>query len=433
MKILAIDLDGKNKYVALLNKKKEIILLKNFEQENNFPKADYIVTGISPKNLLKKKKKIETKKNLKKIISFQEKAISFFDEKKSIINTFINNGEVSFYITSKKEIKKHLEKLEKIKVDPDFISSTSQAQIRFFNLHFPKKEKAFLIHLTENFATMTIMEKGELKNSYFIKVEKKEDLLKEIYKFSYSFKEEKIDIFFSGNISKIENIKKEISKKENYNFLEISKKEILPFAISIGLCLDVLSKKSLNFRKKEFISKRKIKNLKIFNLSFFILALFFSFSIYLYSNKILKKKEENINRNLSLLKKIENIEIKNLNTFFKKIKKEAKYFPYFPLNRKVSSILEWIYSNEFLKKAEIVYLDYKLSSYPSLKYPNKKYKTEVFLKIKTKDREGFKKFKENLSKEKIINSKIKFSEEEDLYKISFCLKPLKLRDIYEIK
>jgi hypothetical protein len=118
-----------------------------------------------------------------------------------------------------------------------------------------------------------------------------------------------------------------------------------------------------------------------------------------------------------------------------KIEKEEKVFFPFPLAPKVSSFILWLSKNSFFRKAnaKITYFNYKLVEYPSLKNSKKRYVARVDLEFETKDHALAREFRESLCKEKeMVEGKreISWDVEENLYKTSFFLKNLEIKDLY---
>ncbi|KPK33205.1 MAG: hypothetical protein AMS24_01805 [Chlamydiae bacterium SM23_39] len=464
MKILGVHLDGTKIYLAVLNRKRKIQCFKYNKEDSFIKKYSYIVSGLSSKNILIKKKVVElNRKDLKKSLPFQEASISSFDKKDVIINTIISNRwgkniELSFYITTKKSLEEHLKKMEDIKIDPDIVTSISQAQMRFFNFCFPHNNEAFLIHIDYLFTHLTLIENSFPKSTYCIKIGKKDleensknlEFFNEVSKFFYSSieKGKKIPLMITGDITKIEWIEEMfLSKNRNFisRILSSEKKEFFPFAISIGLALEFLEKDNLSiqFRKEEYTSRRSLKNYLCFSLIFLLSSLIFSFIIFFKGENILKIRKNILRKNFFLLKKMENVDSQKLSKKMKislkeieeKITKEEKFFLPLPLAPKVSLFLNWMHKNPLFKDVEIVFFDYQIIDFPKNKERNKKYRVKVSLKLKIKDKIIAKKFYEDLFLEKNIidqNEKISWQEEEELYKISFFLKMLQIKDLYYV-
>ena len=118
-----------------------------------------------------------------------------------------------------------------------------------------------------------------------------------------------------------------------------------------------------------------------------------------------------------------------------KIEKEEKIIFPLPLAPKISSFILWLSKNSFFRKAnaKITYFNYRLVEYPSLKNSKKRYVARVALEFETENHALIREFHESLCNggEMVDGKKeISWDVEENLYKASFFLKNLKVKDLY---
>jgi hypothetical protein len=464
MKFLGIDIEGKKANLSIISKGKletfkscNLEDVKLFYREN---KPKVVTTAIdSDEVLIKNKTLLLKKRDFKRALPFQEETASSINKGDLIVQTLViakerDQRELAFYITKKSFLKNHLKKVEKIGIDPDFVSFTSHAQVRFAKYHFPLKNEIFLIHIGGFKTTTTLMENGASKKTHVIGIginsnKGIKELINEVSKSFYIFiekKNKKIPLFITGHVSKVKNFEGELllkNSKQISEILKIKNTHTLPYAISFGLALDSYKKdeKRVQFRQKEFLPKKFLKRIGRNFFLLFFLSLLFSFLIFFQKEKIFKKREKSLRKSILGLKNFENISTKaddiegDLEIIKKKIEKEKKVLFPFPLAPKVNSVILWVSKNELFKKenAKITYFNYRLVEYPSLKNFKKRYLVKVDLEFKTENHTVARKFHENLCKgDEMIDGKreVSWDVEKDLYKTSFFLKNLKIKDLY---
>jgi hypothetical protein len=327
MRFLGIDIEGKIANLSIVSKGEletikscKLKDVKLFYRENN-PKV--VTTAIdSDKVLIKYKTLFIKKKDFTKALPFQEETASSIDKKDLIVQTIItakekDQRELAFYITKKSFLKSHLEEVKEIGVDPDFISSTSHAQVRFAKYNFPSRNEMFLIHIGNFKTTITLMENGFPKKTHLIKMglNSKKELINEISKSLYIFIEKenkKIPVFITGHVNKIKDFEGDFllkNSKQISEILKIKNTHTLPFAISFGLALDSYKKdeKTLQLRQREFLPKKFFKKVGRNFLFLFSLSIFLSFLIFFQKNRDFMEREKILKESIFDLKKFENV------------------------------------------------------------------------------------------------------------------------------
>jgi len=495
MNSTGIDLDGESVNIAILDKNKNLIDVKNFDVKdingsNNVnlfyiknPKKNSITTGMDIQDVLIKNFPYEVKTffSIKKIIKFQKKFITNIDSSKTINVPLIVKefSIIKFFITTKELLKKHLNRLKHLNIDPDFITCSGMSLCRFATHFYNKTKDAFLVHLGQNKTLCVFMKNNIPEKTFYIKTGKKSfssetlenkknqtsvdvlsikhstnlyekltELKKEIKKTFIYFtnkKEDKYPLILTGNIENLINLDKFL-ENENTTMCLCSEKikqnpKLNLFAISIGLALNLFSKDSKNvqFRKDGFTSNKKLIRIgkKILSFCFFV---FFTINIlYFISSSSIKTKEKLLHEHLINLKNFEKkelnkkniISIKNLyddlNDYEKILLKQTKDFPYSLKVPNVRQTLSWLNNDDLLQEAEIISFNYELQKYPNMLNRTDPYIAKIELEFKTKTPSIARNFYDLLIRgEGLANPKeeITWDVGHDCYKTSFYLKTL---------
>ncbi|HEU64744.1 MAG: hypothetical protein KR126chlam4_00290 [Candidatus Anoxychlamydiales bacterium] len=499
MKAIGIDLDADVINLSIMSKNKDLINIKSLDI-SDIPKSDvkklyiankdnYLITSaLDSSDVIIKSSDFNIKNSLfiKKAIKFHESSISTLDIDKVIISTihFKNESKLKFFITTKEMLNKHLFRLKHINIDPDKVTSTSQALIRFINFYFKDIKSSFLVHIAKSKTTCVLMKDNQPIKTYSIKIgtnkliealdddkvskNSKIDVLnlnsksklktqlnhlkKEIEKsFIYFCKplEEKHPMIVTGDINYFTNISEfllhdKVTKIIKSPLLE-KKIEYKKFAICIGLSLDALQKDSLSlqFREGEYTPSKKIENVGKKTLFLTLIILAFCFLINFGSNHFIKEKENFLQQRLTFLRNSEkrylDIQKKeifknfydDLNEFEKKLELENKNFPYILNAPSVSETLTWLNNHEYLKDAEITSFNYVLEKFPTAFTKTDPYLAKIDIEIKTKKPSLARSFYDSLSKgQGLVNQahKISWKAKDDRYIATFYLKNIKTKN-----
>ncbi len=496
MQSIGIDLDSDIINFSIMNKNKDLINIKSLDLndiQNDDVKKLYIsnkdkfliTSALDESDVMIKSSDCNIKKSftIKKAIKLHERSISNLDIEKIIIDTIYlkNTSELKFFITTKKLLNKHLDKLKHINIDPDRVTTTSQALIRFINHYFQDIKNAFLIHIAKSKTICIFMKANQPQKTFSIKIGTKKlikameddkivknskidvlnlsikgklyttlnQLKKEIEKvFVYFCKseKEKHPMLVTGDINFFFHIceflkNDKVNKILKNSFLE-KKTEYKKFAICIGLSLDAFKKDglSLQFRKNEFTSPKKIKTIGKKSLFLTLIVLVFTLLIHFGSNHLLSKKEKILQQRLKFIKESENryLDIhKNetsqnfyddLNAFEKKLAKENQNFPYILKVPNVSETLDWLNNHECLKDAEITSINYTLEKFPTIFSKNEIYLAKIDIEFKTKKPTIARSFYDSITTPNCFvnsNHKISWKAKGDTYKATFYLKNTK--------
>lgn len=495
MNYLGIDFDCDLVNIAFLNKSKEILDIKSLDLSEikdvnplyTSKNAKSIITsGLPIQDVLIKNIPLDLKKTLfiKKAINFQNNFLTSIDPQKTVTIPFIIKQEsvVKFFITTKEFLRNHINKLNVLKIDPDYTICSSIALCNYATHFFHDTKNSFIIHigLTKTYCVLmknnlpekTHSIKFGLKNIFEENLNNKKNnnnldvlslkqsnpifeklttLKNEIHRALVSFSsspEEKYPLILTGNCKPFINLERFL---ENEKISLILLNEILEknsnlknHAISIGLALHSFSKESqfLQFRKDEFTCNKKLINIgkKVFFFCAFIFIFLILVSVISFS--VLKNNEKQFHEKLIHLQKFEKIklnkdEILSFNNFYddldsyeKKLSKQTKDFPYFLKVPNVSETLIWINNHELLKEAELISFSYTLEKYPNINAKNEPYLVKIEIEFKTKIPSIARNFYDSVLKgEGLVNPKeeITWDVGNDSYKTSFYLKTKNLK------
>jgi len=492
MQVVGLDFDSDHINLAIMNKQKDLIIVKSLDVSDisdNDVKLLYtsnkdknlIASALDASDVLLKSAPFHVKNSfvLKKAIKYQEESISTLDIEKTIRSAIYlkNRSILKFFITTKDFLKKHLNRLNHLNIDPDEVTLSSIALVRFSNFYFKDTKDAFLVHVSKNKTTCVYMHENYVEKMHSIKIgsdklleayleDKKSknanlnvlalnaksklktvlnDLKKSIEKtfiFFNSDSGDKLPMILTGELKSFTNIDEFLKNEKVLKILKsdvLEKKEKLKtFAISIGLCLNLLSKDNLSpqFRELDFTAKRQLEIIGKKTLLFSLFFLKFFSVLFWGSSYFLQKEENRLHEKLIQIKnfeksflnedtKFENSNFyEDLDAFEKKLKNDNKNFVYFLKLPNVSQTLNWLNNHEILKETEITSFDYNLEKYPSVFAKREKYTAKVSLEFKTQTPTVARSFYDSLSKDPKVDQiqKITWYVKDDHYKTSFYLK-----------
>lgn len=492
MQVVGLDFDSDKINLAIMNKHKDLILFKSLDvsdiSEND---VKLLYTSRKDKNLISSSLgaldvliktipfNVKNSLFLKKAIKFQQDSISSLDVNETIrLPIYLKSRSIlKFFITTKELLKKHLSRLNHLNIDPDQVTLSAIALIRFSNFYFKDTKDAFLVHISKNKTTCVFMQDSIIEKTHSIKIgsdklfnafledkktknasldalemhpkSKLKTILNELKKaidkafiFFNPDTEDKLSMILTGDLKSFKNVDEYLKSEKVLKVLKndtLEKKlELKTFAISIGLCLNLLTKDNLSiqFRTEAFTAKRQLEitGKKMLSLSLvfiiFFLALFGGSSYFLkmhektleqkfiqtrsFEKKFLKEDRDEISLNV----------YEDIDEFDKKLQRENRNFIYFLKVPNTTQTLNWLNTHEFLKGAEILSFNYTLEKYPSVFAKNERYIAKVGLEIKTSKPSIARGFYDSLSKDAKVDQgkKITWQVKDDLYKTSFYLK-----------
>ncbi|HSW73352.1 MAG TPA: hypothetical protein VLG44_08120 [Chlamydiales bacterium] len=400
MKTKGLELDGSNILLATVKRRKRSFVIQHLQTlqapltvKQLYKKRTPLVTGLASDEVLLKKLEFKgaSKKILSKTLRYQLELENYLDPKETVALPFFNEEKekttVSFFLTSKDLLKKHLAACT---LDPAIVSFTGQALFRFVE-EYVHVENCFVLHLSQNGCHIAQIIRGELVRFHSLVGNKKSEIKKTFYSFLQEEKCEPLPLLVTGHVRRFPSL--EDSLKEYYShIIPIEKEEVkklIPYALSIGLAIDGLAKdrKNVQFRKEEFTPKSVRTRLgkALFFTFFFSLALasaltYFGLQSYQMRKQALQETLEKIIAEDSRLMGRASVE-KDLLSFKKTIKKEAKPSP-FPLTvPSVREVFNWLEEEDIAWDS----FHYELESFPKIHNQTDPYLVRVELKLSSKD------------------------------------------------
>lgn len=400
MRSTGIELDSSNILLATVKRKKSSFVVQHVQSvqapltvKRLYKKRAPIVTGLASDEVLVKKLEFKgaSKKILSKTLRYQLELENYLDPKETVAIPFFNEEKektsVSFFLTSKDLLKKHLADCT---VDPSIVSFTGQALFRFVK-EFIHVENCFVLHLSQNGCHIAQIIRGELVRFHSLVANKKTEIKKTFYSFIQEEKCEPLPLLVTGHVRRFPSL--EDSLKEYYShIIPIEKEEVkklIPYALSIGLAIDGLAQdgKNVQFRKEEFTPKSVRRRLGkalffsfFFSLSFACTLIYFGLQSYQVRKQALQETLEQMIAEDSRLMERASVD-KDLISFKKTIKKEAKPSP-FPLTvPSVQEVFTW------LEQEDIAWgsFHYELESFPKIHTLTDPYLVKVEVKLSTTD------------------------------------------------
>lgn len=505
-KVACISRDRKLFHLDFLEKSEDKFELKHIFTKCATKKNSISVTGIDGQNILIRQMSTPIKKRsaLQKITPFQLESLLPYSSDQAIVKpTFDRKGEKTigtFFSVSNQAMDEHIRSFNEVGIDPEWVSCTPVALQRFGEFTSPSRSSYIIFYLGEEHTQIvSIINKNisshltlgmGLKDFYDayrkdhpneqgkneIHLIRQLDLLHldeslygSLYAILERFKREvdrafcfmqqkevngKLqDILFLGEtevsflIEKyiLETVATGFSSIKIDSFRGFDQEVIKPYAIPIGLCLDVLKrdKNSIQFRQGPFISKKssaKIKK-KIFFGLFLCLGLTITtfFSLQFLSGQKKKSLCNKVSSFISTYSDVipssnkieekENID-KKLEHISKDLRIQRNDFKHLLSPPLVTDLFAFIHSHPLLnrskgdKKIEIKQFNYALLKYPTLESPLEPYKVKVELTIICPEPKWAREFHDQLCDDKkIINHayEIEWNRNQDEYQIIFYI------------
>lgn len=456
MNYIALHLDGNELKRVIVQKKdkhKFKILKKEILSSNVKPldishknNSYVLVTGVDSWNLFLREFSfnLRFKRQILSILPFQiESQFPYPQQELVLAPIFSKKGSlttVSLFALTKEQLREHLHIFQNLKFDPDIVSSTPQALMRYAR-HFYKdhpsvvvyhlgREKSSYIVLSEERILLSQTENFGISSSSLESFEKDlERVCSYIRKKSPSIQE----LILTGEPH--EKLPFLIDRlKQHFTVLDSKEKYALP----IGLCLDALKQdqKSLQLRTGPFIAEKQLakqkKRIKGYLLAAACLFLFLCAG----GHYCLKKKEKEAFSALSAaypVSKELSIE-KALADFEYSLPKNKVPFSFSITVPRVSDLLAWLSQHPILNSTEnevqISQVRYQLIKYPQLDAPSTPYEARVELEFSSSSPRLAREFHESLLKgDPFVNGKkeIPWTSNQDRYRTSFYLNPLKAK------
>ncbi len=137
----------------------------------------YITSGLSTKDFLIRplELKVSSQRHMEEVIAFQAEATSHFNPAEVLNVPLIQKKEKGatealLFTVPKEALQRHLAHLEKLRIDPDAVSTIPLALCRFARWKFPHLQEALLVDLGSSETTVVLLEKGQLKRAHTIPI-----------------------------------------------------------------------------------------------------------------------------------------------------------------------------------------------------------------------------------------------------------------------
>jgi hypothetical protein len=365
---------------------------------------------------------------------------------------------VRYHLTKKSLLQKHISKWDTLAIDPDHVTTTAQALIRFCKSLFSEMSDALILHVGRDETTLVWMKDHFLEYSLSMDFNA-EDIQK---KTGEKLAKHPINEIFSA-ISSIQLHKPlplMITGHTNQSFahaLEDSLKKyvshIIPhkgkleswakFAIAIGNALDAVSRDShsIQFRTGPFTPQKKLKKWGKSIVSFYLMAIIAVAGIFKIHFSWLDFRQKSLHTHLlqSMIadRKLmqESFPPKNLHTFSEishwwrgQMQKENRPNPYFIKTPKIKTFLLSFTQKNLFKKQKGTLLDfhYELTSEENGESPASDLNAEIRCEIAIASSQDAREFFEGLKDDSMIdNESITWEISGDqLYSLQFSLRSL---------
>ena len=368
-------------------------------------------------------------------------------------------AESTLFLTSKEALKNLLNKCADLSIEPDLVTASSEALVRFSQFRYPTLPSAFLVNLGSQEWTCVWMEKGEVKKSFTLQtgiepllfalwedrkkvlfpkevkgVAKQIDLLQlkphlnpklsaqliearnMLSGVLYSFQQAGgiKPVLFTGRADAFGNLSKYLL--QTIPDLSLFEAPVPPnaeeakYALSIGFALSALSKESMRiqFLKREFTTKKAWRKAGFWALSLSFASLFLTASLAYFGNLHFLEMRQGMTA--ALKKTIDQTDPELGTNLFangldagitratQAIQKYDLESPYLLTVPTVSEVLSWI--STYLQVAEdpleVLDLNYHLISIPRIGNLRDPYSAKVELEFRAKNPMTARKFHETL-------------------------------------
>jgi len=364
------------------------------------------------------------------------------------------------YLTSKLHINSHLEQYRCSNIEPDIISSHTQAAYNFIKTYLPQQKNLLVIVLHQQAPFFLKIRNGIIEKSSLLSVFQKSNDAKQLaieldkaLTTIYLDEKEKntMPVCFLANQNHFEEPINNFVSKHQLHQIKLNQADqgLMPFSIAIGLALDpLINKKPLQLRpdnRPSSSQKMAFAKKIILSCCFSVLL---SLSILVIGRKAIQKKQERLNQYIHNFADIKNrlfgpnpameLSYNPHELISELLIKSKKTFPYLPLRYTLSDVFNAVflsqgYNNDALS---IIKFDYDLVSFPRIGAPQSKNILRVSLEINFKNSDELKIFKNYILKDCAIidySKKIQWKQENTSTVIQFYLKekPLKESFVYE--
>ena len=419
----------------------EIALIAD-EELQNLPPGCKVVTGLPSSDLLMRKLPLELKSrfSILKTLPFQAEATLPYPPAETILLPFIGpwknkQRDVTLFATTKNQLQHHLEKMRALGFDPDQVSCTPSAIVRFARHFYPNEGDLFFLHLESGEGVCGLLLGGKLEQFYAFGIDEKAEtaslqLQKEIDR-AFTYLQKKAPrspekLLLTGRVL--------TKRPECLAPLLILEPEGTSgsFAPLIGLALDGLNEdaQTVQFRQGEFLSERAEKKRVKLASHYLLACLVLTATAWTAGHKILSNEDAALEKRLvhlaplkaqasgSLEEKVTGCE--------EALKKEKMPFPLTLTTPKASDVLAWLSTHpQLTQEIDIKEVHYSLVKHPKLGTSLEPYTAKVSLKFTATSPTVARNFRDALQKgdaRMLAKQTIGWNISQNMYEASFELK-----------
>jgi type IV pilus assembly protein PilM len=455
MHTLGLHVDGDTLRVALLrrhNKTIEIELLRSFPLADVKPlymlesvlaekKVD-LVTGLDASEVLLRQIdfKLRMKRQILAVLPFQVETLIPYPLEEAILLPFFKRKDqetsVTLLSTTQNHLKRHLEFINTLEVDPDFVSCAPAALFRTARFLYPEHPSLYLLHFGTHKSLFAVMVDGALALSHTLNMGS-QSLLENPQAFQneldrqLAFAKKKLPklpeaFLLTGQTNP--------QRKElTFAHTVLESETDLSYALPIGLALDGLLRdpQTVQFRKGAFVPplhvKKRLKQLGM-AVSLCLAAALFTWTC---GHFVLASRKAGLHAALQQNgRDQENLE-DALFEWEEALASKKHSFPYFPTVPKVSDALAWLSTHPQLiaeeekEKIEIKNFRYLLTKYPKIGEKTEPYQAKVELEFTATSPRLARAFHDALMRgDRLVNAKqeITWKAHQNTYQTSFFLR-----------
>ncbi|MDJ0652260.1 MAG: hypothetical protein QNJ27_04580 [Simkaniaceae bacterium] len=432
----------------------------------NFKKELLVATGIESQDLLIRQLETPLKniKALHKALPFQLEALIPYSLQDVIIKLIYDiqekKTEALFFTVPKKTLEQHIAHFQECGIDPEWVSATSMALLRFANFISPDEKHLVVFHIGMTKMQLVSIQDGKILNHITLHVGSQNlsdgdsfvafSKLKREVDRAFCFldhkekKSSKRKVLLCGErIRELESILREEDtaftpiKIEDYQSFD--GETIRSYAISMGLAIDALKNdsSSMQLRQETFISKRSYSSIKrgllyggIVSGALFALTLTGFHLFYHKKEKVLVDQVKGLvsyhQKEIPFLSNgvkgssLEEI-LTDLNLRLQIPRNGELIFSHPPL---LTDLLSFILSHPNLEGIDVKQIDYDLKSYPSIQRSKDQYCPKVRLIFTTKEPKKATEFHDAIMDDESMiarEEEIEWKRNGDEYEITFFL------------
>ncbi|PIS00988.1 MAG: hypothetical protein COT84_04760 [Chlamydiae bacterium CG10_big_fil_rev_8_21_14_0_10_35_9] len=432
-----------------------------------------LVAGLDLSDVIIEKIKfpVDNPKAIKKGISFQEMQDSNFYKNRSV-SVFLfrkNQKEVQVVKTTKEKIENICLRLERFHIYPRYLSSVSNALVRFFNayatgytdgiiFHFGAKKISCVLVLdnaidsfheitfgtevlryVKNYVEFLNNEKETREEKPLLQL--RQQLTYVYFSFLQRAKTEKLNILLLGDLKHVENARpflfSDLTNKIA-SFIDIPNNISKMHAIPIGLAIDSLvqDENSVQFFQNDSVPKKQVRKFALKVIGAAALCLCVNLLMFAMKNEYFKKWENKLYSHLEMIQKKdselmerqyvsnkENGLETNLENFEATLTNENRPFV-FPIGTKdAKHVLLWLNNNYLNKNCSLEKFHYQLESFPTIENLKKNYAAKVNVQLKFLNHESALEFQKKLQQDHFINKKMPFQVDCEGVFVTFSFTP----------